>query len=65
MSNFRRVQVGEATLRVALKGGGPLVVLIHGFPETSHEWTRVIPLLGDRFTLYAIDTRRPMARAPS
>jgi hypothetical protein len=34
MSSFRQVQVGEVMLRVALQGEGPLVVLVHGFPES-------------------------------
>ena len=42
MSDFRRVPVGEVTLRVALQGQGPLVVMVHGFPEGKRIPSRVI-----------------------
>jgi pimeloyl-ACP methyl ester carboxylesterase len=43
----RRIPVGDVTLHVALAGpeDGPLVVLLHGFPERWYGWERVIPLL--------------------
>ena len=58
MSNFRRVQVGEVTLRVALQGGGPLVVLVHGFPESWYSWRHQMgPIAAAGFTACAIDVR--------
>jgi pimeloyl-ACP methyl ester carboxylesterase len=58
MSNFRQVQVGEVTLRVALQGGGPLVVMIHGFPESWYSWRHQMgPIAAAGFTACAIDVR--------
>ena len=58
MTNFRRVQVGEVTLRVALQGSGPLVVLVHGFPESWYSWRRQMgPIAAAGFTACAIDVR--------
>jgi pimeloyl-ACP methyl ester carboxylesterase len=50
-------QAGDIRMHYLKEGSGEPVVMIHGFPETSHEWTRVMPLLADAFTMYAIDTR--------
>jgi pimeloyl-ACP methyl ester carboxylesterase len=50
-------QAGDLRMHYLKDGAGEPVVLIHGFPQTSHEWTRVMPLLSDRFALHAVDTR--------
>jgi pimeloyl-ACP methyl ester carboxylesterase len=34
-------------LRVAMAGEGPLVILIHGFPEGWYSWRHQIPVLAD------------------
>ena len=58
MSNFRQVQVGAVTLRVALQGEGPLVVLVHGFPESWYSWRHQLgPIAAAGFTVCAIDVR--------
>lgn len=36
--HFERVQTNGITLRVALIGSGPLILLIHGFPESWYSW---------------------------
>lgn len=38
-------------------GAGDPVVLLHGWPQTSHEWRRVIPLLAQRHRVIAPDLR--------
>ena len=38
-------------------GSGPPLVLLHGFPETSHAWRRVVPALSEHFTVVAPDLR--------
>ena len=42
-------EAGEAT--------GPVVVLVHGWPDTHHLWTDVAALLASRFKVVAYDTR--------
>jgi hypothetical protein len=51
MSSFRQVQVGEVTLRVALQGGGPLVVLVRGFPESWYSWRHQMGPIGGQSML--------------
>jgi len=53
----RRVDVGGLSLDCRIAGSGPLVVLLHGFPQSSHAWRRQIPALAERFTVAAPDLR--------
>ncbi len=39
------------------QGQGPLVVLLHGFPEFWYSWRRQIPVLAERFRVVAPDMR--------
>ncbi len=39
------------------EGDGPTAVLLHGFPETSYAWRKVIPPLAERYTVIAPDLR--------
>jgi pimeloyl-ACP methyl ester carboxylesterase len=43
--SFRFVDVGGVRLHVAEAGRGPLVVLLHGFPEFWYAWRHQIPAL--------------------
>jgi pimeloyl-ACP methyl ester carboxylesterase len=38
-------------------GEGPLLVLLHGWPQTWHAWRKVIPLLAARYRVVAPDLR--------
>jgi pimeloyl-ACP methyl ester carboxylesterase/heme-degrading monooxygenase HmoA len=38
-------------------GTGPALVLVHGYPESSLSWRKVIPALSKKFTVIAPDTR--------
>lgn len=38
-------------------GDRPVVVLVHGWPDSHHLWTHVAPLLAESFDVYAYDTR--------
>ena len=46
-----RIDCGEVTLDCALAGqqGKPLVVLLHGFPESWYSWRHQIPVLAEHF----------------
>ncbi len=58
MSTFRTVDVGEVSLRCAMEGSGPLVVMVHGFPESWYSWRHQIgPIAAAGFTACAIDVR--------
>lgn len=52
------VDVGGVRLHVAEAGSGPLVVLLHGFPEIWYTWRRIIPpLVRAGFRVVAPDMR--------
>ena len=58
MTTFQTIDVGELNLRVALEGLGPLVLMVHGFPESWFSWRHQIgPIAQAGFTAAAIDVR--------
>lgn len=52
-----RVDVGEVSLHVRRAGGGPAVVLVHGYPQHHVCWHLVAPRLAERFTVICPDLR--------
>jgi pimeloyl-ACP methyl ester carboxylesterase len=42
-------------LRIARLGCGPPIVFLHGYPENLQVWSRLAPLLADRFEVIAFD----------
>jgi len=58
MPEFRMIEANGIRLRAAIEGTGPLVVLVHGFPESWYSWRHQLrPLAGAGFTACAIDVR--------
>lgn len=56
--DLQMIDTGAARLRVALAGEGPLIVLIHGFPESWYSWRHQIPVLAEAgFRVAAPDVR--------
>jgi pimeloyl-ACP methyl ester carboxylesterase len=56
--DLQMIETNGIRLRVALAGAGPLVVLIHGFPESWYSWRHQIPALADAgFRVAAPDVR--------
>jgi pimeloyl-ACP methyl ester carboxylesterase len=53
----RDVTVNGVRLHCVVEGEGPLVFLLHGFPETSHAWRKQMPTLATRFRVVAPDLR--------
>src|SRR3979490_482847 len=51
------VTVNGVRFHCLVEGEGPLVLLLHGFPETSHAWRKQIPALATRFQVIAPDLR--------
>src|SRR5436190_7554067 len=43
----REVEVGGLGMHVAEQGSGPLVVLLHGFPESWYSWRHQLRALAD------------------
>lgn len=58
MPEFRTIDTGEAKIRVAVEGEGPLVLMVHGFPESWYSWRHQIgPIAEAGFTAAAMDVR--------
>lgn len=52
------LELDDATLAYTVTGNAPAaVVLLHGWPQTSRCWRRVIPALADDYTVIAPDLR--------
>lgn len=48
---------GDVKIHYVASGKGPLVVLIHGYPDFSGSWSQLIPALNDNYRVVALDTR--------
>jgi len=53
----RDLDVNGVRLHCMVEGEGPLVLLLHGFPETSRAWRKQMPALTKRFRVVAPDLR--------
>ena len=55
---FQSIDTPDVQLRVAVAGSGPLIILVHGFPECWYSWRHQIkPLLDAGFQLAIPDVR--------
>ncbi len=55
---LQQVQAGEISMRVATQGEGPLVLFLHGFPESWYSWRYQLPALADAGFLAAAPDMR-------
>lgn len=53
----QRIRLDRVTLSCLVEGHGPLVVMLHGFPQTSYAWRKQIPALSEHFRVVAPDLR--------
>jgi len=49
------LRLTRVALHVVTAGSGHPVVLLHGWPETWHEWRKIIPQLAERYRVVAPD----------
>jgi len=55
---FRMIETNGIKVRAAVQGEGPLIVMVHGFPESWYSWRhQMAPLAAAGFTACAIDVR--------
>jgi pimeloyl-ACP methyl ester carboxylesterase len=52
-----RIAANDTHLSVAVGGSGPVLVLLHGWPQTSRAWARVMPSLARTHTVVVPDLR--------
>ena len=60
LDGFRLLDVAvgpDVTIRAAVGGSGPPLLLLHGHPQTHVTWRKVAPALARHFTLVAADLR--------
>jgi len=53
----RDIDVDGVTLRGAVGGDGPPVILLHGYPQSHVMWHRIAPRLAETYTVVAPDLR--------
>ncbi|MFJ6841772.1 alpha/beta fold hydrolase [Streptomyces griseoluteus] len=53
----RQADTNHTRLSVAVGGSGPVLILLHGWPQTSRAWARVMPGLARHHTVVAPDLR--------
>ena len=51
----QRIALEGVTLHIRLRGEGPPLLLLHGYPQTHAAWHRVAPLLAEHFSLVIPD----------
>jgi pimeloyl-ACP methyl ester carboxylesterase len=57
--------VNGTSIHYVRGGSGPVVILVHGFPEDWYEFHHVMPLLAKKFTVVAVDLRGVGGSAPT
>jgi pimeloyl-ACP methyl ester carboxylesterase len=56
--NFQMIKTNGVTLRTVVEGSGPLVILLHGFPQCWYLWRHQIdPLVSSGFQVAVPDQR--------
>jgi pimeloyl-ACP methyl ester carboxylesterase len=53
----RYVDTGEVRLHAVTGGGGPPLLLVHGWPQTWYAWRMLMPALARDFCVVAVDQR--------
>ncbi|WP_223190816.1 alpha/beta fold hydrolase [Nonomuraea terrae] len=53
----RMADLDGLRMHYLIDGAGPLLVLLHGWPQTSACWRGIMPALAERFTVVAPDLR--------
>ena len=53
----RYIDVGEVRMHAVIGGGGPPLLLVHGWPETWYAWRLMMPALARDFQVIAVDQR--------
>jgi pimeloyl-ACP methyl ester carboxylesterase len=52
-----KASVNGTSIHYVRGGSGPVILLVHGFPEDWYEFHHVMPLLAEKFTVIAVDLR--------
>ena len=53
----RYVDNDGVSIHYAVTGNGPLIVMVHGFPDYWYTWRHQMEALKENYTVVALDTR--------
>lgn len=53
----RKINVGEVEINCVHGGSGPPLLLLHGCPQNVTQWSKLAPLLADKYTVVCGDLR--------
>lgn len=54
--HFETANINGCTYRAAFEGEGPVVLMVHGFPESWYSWRHQMPAIADAgFKAVAVD----------
>src|SRR4029077_6812223 len=53
----KSIAVNGVTINLVVKGKGPPVLLLHGYPQTHVLWHKIAPRLVENYTVVAADLR--------
>ncbi len=53
----RYIQTGQLRQHAVIGGGGPPLLLVHGWPQTWYAWRMLMPALAPDFRVIAVDQR--------
>lgn len=51
------IAANNVIINTLIKGHGPALLLLHGYPQTHVMWHKIAPMLADHFTVVATDLR--------
>jgi haloacetate dehalogenase len=54
---YRRIDVEGVAIRCAIRGAGPPLLLLHGYPQNHLTWRHVAPALAEEHTVVLADLR--------
>jgi haloacetate dehalogenase len=55
--DYQRIDAGDVTINCAIRGAGPPLLLLHGYPQNHLIWRHVAPALAGDYTVVLADTR--------
>jgi haloacetate dehalogenase len=54
---YQRIDVDGVLINCAVRGSGPPVLMLHGYPQNHLSWRRVAPALSEDHTVVLADLR--------
>ena len=52
-----KFETAETIINYRVKGDGPPLLLLHGYPQSHVMWHKIAPALADEFTVVVADLR--------